>query len=159
MPPSVMLVEAACPADWEQASVLLREYAAAPEVAVCLEGFAEELQHLPVRYGAPRGAFVLARLEDRPVGCAALRPFDGERGEMKRLYVAPAARGHGLGRALAAAIIASARGLGYRRLVLDTLATMGTAQALYGSLGFRPIPAYYQSPHAGTLYFELNLEK
>jgi ribosomal protein S18 acetylase RimI-like enzyme len=159
MPLPSKLLEPASAADWEQASALLRDYADALDVDVYAEGFADELLRLPIRYGAPRGAFLVAMLGGRPVGCVALRAFDDDRGEVKRLYVTSAARGLGLGRALAAAIIERARDLGYRRLVLDTLVTMGSAQALYRSLGFRPIAAYYQSPHAGTLYLGLNLEE
>jgi putative acetyltransferase len=131
MPLPSKLLEPASAADWEQACALLRDYAGALDVDVYAEGFADELLRLPIQYGAPHGAFLVAMLGGRPVGCVALRAFDDDRGEVKRLYVTPAARGLGLGRALAAAIIDRARDLGYRRLVLDTLVTMGSAQALY----------------------------
>ncbi len=64
-----------------------------------------------------------------------------------------------MGRRLAELIIAEARTIGYRKLVLDTLADMKAARALYADLGFREIPAYYDNPLPGVLYAELDLRR
>ena len=76
---------------------------------------------------------------------------------MKRLYVRDRFRGHGLGRALALAVMDVARTIGYRSMRLDTLPQMGTAQALYDSLGFRDIPPYRFNPIPGSRFLEIAL--
>ena len=72
---------------------------------------------------------------------------------MKRLYVAPAARGQGLGRALVTAILAEATRIGYREIMLDSLPVLKEATALYERMGFRPVPPYYDTPVIATLVF------
>ncbi len=137
---------------------LFQDYAASLGIDLGYQDFAAELASLPGRYAAPPGCLLIAR-DDRgePAGCVALRPLAPGVGEVKRLYVCAAARGHAIGRRLATAVIAHAKGAGYARLQLDTLASMAAAQALYGSLGFRPIAAYYASPVPDTRYFALDL--
>lgn len=100
-------------------------------------------------------------VKERVAGCVALRRI-GEIGEgaceMKRLYVRPAFRGLGIGRALAEAALAAAREAGYRRMRLDTIpAEMAAAVALYRELGFRDIPPYYENPIPGALCMEREL--
>lgn len=100
---------------------------------------------------------LVARADGGIVGCAALKRLPDGTCEMKRLYVRPAGRGSGAGRALVEALIARARELGYEAMRLDTLPTMDTARALYLSLGFRPIGRYNDNPIEGVLFFELRL--
>jgi len=97
------------------------------------------------------GVFVVARIGGRAVGCGALRCLRepalvrelGEAvGELKRMYVAPEMRGHGIGRALLARLEDEARALGLTRLVLETGTRQAEALALYRSAGYVAIPAY-----------------
>jgi GNAT superfamily N-acetyltransferase len=146
-------------ADIATAKALFLEYASALGVSLCFQGFDKELAEMPGAYAPPLGRLYLVRVEGRPAGCVGLRPLDAnkERCEMKRLYLRPGHRGLGLGRRLGELVIAEARLIGYRKLVLDTLADMTAARALYADLGFREIPAYYDSPLPGVLYAELDL--
>ena len=137
--------------------LLFEEYAAWLDVDLCFQGFAEEVAGLPGKYAPPDGRLYLARADGRPAGCIALRRFDDETGEVKRLYVRPAYRGLGLGYELAARVLRDAKEIGYRRLVLDTLPRMEAARKLYERLGFRPVPAYYGNPLGGVVYMELVL--
>jgi ribosomal protein S18 acetylase RimI-like enzyme len=76
---------------------------------------------------------------------------------MKRLYLLSAARGTGLGRALAEAVVAEARELGYRELRLDTLPSMTRAIAMYTGMGFASIAPYYAPTPLGTVFLALKL--
>ena len=89
--------------------------------------------------------------------CGKGCPGSSAIGEVKRLYVRPTARGSGAGRALAEAVIARARSIGYGELKLDTLAMMDAARALYASLGFRECASYYVNPLPGVMYMSLPL--
>lgn len=117
-----------------------------------------ELAALPGAYGPPRGVIILAFDEAvQPIGCVALRPIAPDICEMKRMYVRPSARGVGIGRALARAIITAAREARYHAMRLDTGVSMTTATGLYRSLGFRDIPPYNRDPTPGTRWMELQL--
>lgn len=139
---------------------LFRAYEASLDTDLCFQGFEDEVANLPGKYASPRGALYIAVAADgEAVGCVALRPVDPDGVcEMKRLYVAPAGRGSGLGRALMQAVIGEARRIGYRQMRLDTLPSMTTAQAMYRAAGFVPIDPYYDTPVGGTVFMALDLK-
>jgi ribosomal protein S18 acetylase RimI-like enzyme len=152
------LTEAQSAADFAVARTLFQEYADGLEIDLCFQGFTAELEQLSTMYGPPGGSLILATDGgERPVGCGALRRLGEVACEMKRLYVRPAARGSGLGRLLAGALIGRARALGYAQMYLDTLANMQPARAVYRSLGFRETTAYYDNPLPAVVYMRLDL--
>jgi len=142
---------------WSEARRLIEQYAGALGVDLSFQNFSRELDHLPDEYGPPEGAFLLAEENGAGVACVGLRRFAEGVGEIKRLYVVPAARGRGLARELAVRIVDVARELGYARLVLDTLPSMVEAHALYASLGFSATEPYRFNPVPGTAYLALEL--
>ncbi len=149
-------------ANLSQARNLFREYALMPGVAPCVEDFEREVVSLPGLYAPPGGRLLLAMQDSagnsgEAIGCVALRRFDQEACEMKRLYVRPAFRGQGAARELVKELIAVARSIGYQRMLLDTLPSMQEAHKLYGTLGFREISSYQKNPIPGALFFELAL--
>lgn len=96
---------------------------------------------------APRGSFVLARIDGAAVGCGALRPLPAEEpstgiGELKRIYVDPGARRQGVARVVVTHLVATARVLGYRSLVLETGTEQPEALALYEAMGWHPVTPY-----------------
>lgn len=145
------------PAEWLQARGLVRDYAAAPEVAACVQEIAAELEGLQTHYGPPAGAFRLAFLDREAVGCFGLRPLGPGDIEIKRLFVNPAARGRGIGQRLLEEAIALARSEGYARLLLDTLPSMRRAQALYARAGFHIVPPYLAEPTPEAICYALRL--
>ncbi|HVQ25556.1 MAG TPA: GNAT family N-acetyltransferase [Planctomycetota bacterium] len=132
---------------------LFAEYARSVDEPGCFAGFERELADLPRGYLA----LFLSCEEAVAAGCVGLREIDRDTAEMKRLYVRPAWRGRGLGRALAEAAIGAARAAGYGRIVLDSLPKMQEARALYGSLGFSEAAPYLASPTPGADCFERRL--
>ena len=155
-----VVIDSFCEADRAALVVLLRAYETGIGISLDFQSFDAELAALPGAYAPPDGALLIARGDASAlVGTVALRAFDRGTGvcEMKRLYVAPAGRGQGLGRTLAEAAIAQARQLGYRAMRLDTLPGMQDAQKLYEGLGFRGIANYNGNPIAGTRFLEKDL--
>ncbi|HUZ97986.1 MAG TPA: GNAT family N-acetyltransferase [Gaiellaceae bacterium] len=129
---------------------LFREYAGSlEEHKPYLVGFDEEVEALPAGYD-----FILVA---DGAGCVAVRRLDRGACEMKRLYVRPAARGTGAGRALALTAIEHARERGYAVMRLDTLPFMAEAGSLYRSLGFVEVDRYNDNPAPGVRFMELRL--
>jgi GNAT superfamily N-acetyltransferase len=142
----------------EPVRVLFREYAASLGFDLCFQNFEQELAGLPGQYAPPSGCLLLATVGGEPAGCVALKMLADGVGEMKRLFVRSQHGGTGLGRRLAEQVICEATHVGYRAIRLDTVpSVMGSAVALYRSLGFQDIPAYCFNPVPGALFMELRL--
>jgi GNAT superfamily N-acetyltransferase len=103
----------------------------------------------------PKGGFWLAHLAGQPVACVGLKG-GAEYGEIKRLWVADTARGHGLGRRLMKVAEDHAKTLGMTTLRLDTNVKLPEAIALYRATGWSEIERYNDDPYP-THFFEKRL--
>lgn len=141
----------------EDVKLLFKEYAEMLGVDLSFQNFDEEIEGLPGKYGKPYGKLYLAYNDSKLAGCIALRRFDKEACEMKRLFVRPEFRGKKIGEKLVKKVIEDARLMGYKKIYLDTLFTLKNAVHLYRNLGFYEIPAYYNNPLRNVLYFSIDL--
>ena len=122
-----------------------------------LQHYEKELEHPESKYGMPEGRLYLAYWDGRLAGCIGLRKLDEERGELKRLYVRPDFRGHRIGEQMIRRILADAREIGYRHVLLDTLPFLHSAIYLYRKIGFREIGCYNDSPVEATIFLQYDL--
>jgi putative acetyltransferase len=122
--------------------------------------YEHEVDGLPGDYAPPDGDLLLCRDLGLALGCVAFKRLDEEACEMKRMFVPPTARGRGVGRVLAEALVERARRAGYRRMYLDTSRRQTEAISLYRSLGFEECEPYYDVPEemlGWLVFFRLTL--
>ena len=96
----------------------------------------------PEYFQPPAGAFLVAFEEGEPIACGGVGRYDEVTAEIRRMYVVPAHRGKGLGRAILEALEDAARGLGYTKSRLETGNEAPEALGLYTSSGYEPIPCW-----------------
>ena len=141
-----------------------------PDARQCLRSYFAELERRsgapfdpligstaqPHELRPPAGEMVVAYLRAEAVACGALKHFDGGVCDLKRMWVADAARGLGLGRRLLADLEGRAARAGARIVRLETNATLAEAVALYRSAGYHEVPAFNDEPFADH-WFEKGL--
>jgi len=137
---------------------LFSEYVESLGFDLDFQDYEREFAELPGEYAPPDGCLLVGYCDSVVAGCAALREFGEGICEMKRLYVRPEFRGKGVGKALAAEVIGRAKGLGYKKMVLDTVPSMVEAIALYRYLGFEECEPYRYNPVEGAVFMELALD-
>ena len=126
---------------WANARVN-EEFAVDFDIASMLEQDMETLE----KFEPPSGRLLLATtMAGQVVGIGCLKHLRDGIGEIKRMYVRPAARGTGLGRALLESLLAKAKQAGYSHVRLDSAGFMEAAHSLYRSAGFREIESYPES--------------
>jgi DNA-binding MarR family transcriptional regulator/GNAT superfamily N-acetyltransferase len=155
------------------ASVVVEaEDPAGPDARRCLDAYAAELDR---RFGGgfdtalsrpaddldlrpPAGVLLVARLRGRAVGCGALKLPPGEPADLKRMWVAPEARGIGLGRRILRELEARAADAGAAVVRLETNAALTEAIGLYRRSGYREVAAFNDEPYADH-WFEKRLAR
>jgi DNA-binding MarR family transcriptional regulator/GNAT superfamily N-acetyltransferase len=96
----------------------------------------------------PRGLFLVASVRGEPVGCGALKFHGGQPAELKRMWVAPSARGLGIGRRLLVQLETKAVGYGASAIRLETNRSLTEAIELYRSAGYHEVTAFNDEPYA-----------
>ena len=133
------------PVDAPDADELLGEYFASRELG--MPGY-RTFRPDPALFTGTAGVFLVTRVDGEPVGCGGVRMLSPVSGEVKHLWVRPAARGTGLGRALLGELERRAAELGATEVVLDTNARLEAAQSLYRSSGYVDVEPYNDNPNA-----------
>lgn len=118
----------------------------------------EELESPAKKYIGSGGGMIVALCESgEAVGCVAYWGHTKERCEMKRLYVKPEYRKHGIGLALGEEVIRRARESRFTEMVLDTAKPLTAAISLYKKLGFEETDAYYYNPMDDVIYMRRSI--
>jgi DNA-binding MarR family transcriptional regulator/GNAT superfamily N-acetyltransferase len=142
-----------------------------PDARFCLQSYFGELSRrfdggfdparsIPAEDGEltpPAGLLLVARLHGEPVGCGALKFHGDAPAEIKRMWVAPVARGLGLGRRLLTDLEAQAAARQVRTLRLETNRSLDEAISLYRSAGYREVAAFNDERYAHH-WFEKTLD-
>jgi GNAT superfamily N-acetyltransferase len=133
-----------------------------PDAAELLDAYFDELRTRlggfdppsadQVRNDATTGVVLVAYDAGRPVACGSLRLLDADTAEIKRMFVAPGARGRGHARAMLRALEDEARARDCARVVLDTAAPLAEAAALYLAEGYREVAPYNDNPFAARWF-------
>jgi DNA-binding MarR family transcriptional regulator/GNAT superfamily N-acetyltransferase len=97
---------------------------------------------------SPAGIVLVATLRSEPIACGALKFHHGRPTELKRMWVAPTARGLGVGRRLLAELESEASRHGTRTIRLETNGSLSEAISLYRSSGYREVEAFNDEPYA-----------
>jgi DNA-binding MarR family transcriptional regulator/GNAT superfamily N-acetyltransferase len=133
-----------------------------PDAMYCLGQYVAELNRrserafdpsvgataLPHEVRPPAGEFFVAYLQGEAIGCGAVKHHAGAPAEIKRMWIAPRARGIGLGRRLLETLEASALAGGARIAHIESSAVLVEAIALYRSSGWLEVPAFNDEPFA-----------
>ncbi|MET3666570.1 helix-turn-helix domain-containing GNAT family N-acetyltransferase [Caulobacter sp. 1776] len=154
---SAVVVEVAPPGSADARWCLARYFA---ELAERFDAGYDPAQAAPApedQFAPPKGWFVVARLEGRPVACGALKRVDAETGEIKRLWTDPASRGLGLGRKVLLTLEELGRAAGLRRVRLDSNGALTEAIGLYAKAGYDPVARFNDDPYA-QMWFAKTLD-
>jgi GNAT superfamily N-acetyltransferase len=155
------------PAQLEPAATLAREFGDWASAQLKAEHgieLAEELDHPPELLDTllDSGRLYVAELDGEAVGVGGLKLHGRKMAEIKRMFVRPSVRGHGVGRAIVERLVADARDLGCETVVLESASFMHSAHALYRSVGFVPADPYggrefEDVDHDGVVFMQLAL--
>jgi len=141
------------PQDIASVKTIFRAFVEFLPINLDFQGIEDEMARFPDGYEL----LLIAKRGEEPIGAVALKEHDAEVCEMKRLYVLPEGQGTGAGRLLCEELMAHAKALGYKTMLLDSLRRLEAAVALYGKLGFTEIEPYNFNPEDDVVYMSRSL--
>lgn len=165
-PQNISIVQIETPQQIEDARSLIREffnYAMSIDKeaanAATFQGLEHELQALPGEYGPPHGCLLVAYRDEVPAGCVGFRRHDDQTTEVKRMFVSPNHRGHGIAVLLVGQLLEIARSINYDRMILGTHPSLKTAQKIYRKFGFLDVskPVNWPKHHPDEILMEMSL--
>jgi putative acetyltransferase len=138
----------------------------APEAQALLTAFVDEIRRRydappadvgyfdPSVVSVPKSAFLVARVEGRAVGCGALVPLEDDVVEIKRMFVLPQERGHGIAKKILDRLQSLAQEFDYDRIRLETGTKQPESIALYGKSGFYRVPNFppFENDHTAVCF-------
>ncbi|MCI7540361.1 MAG: GNAT family N-acetyltransferase [Veillonellaceae bacterium] len=138
----------------EEVAELFEEYKKYLAVDVSFQPADQTEEEITRRYGGDGGRLYIAFVDGKAAGCIAFHSMqNGCDCEFKRLFTRPEFRGQHVGKALFARALAEAEAMGYEHVYLDTLQRLEAANIMYQAFGFYKIPAYYDNPLPGVVYY------
>src|ERR1700688_1592338 len=158
IPKDILYKKAATAREYEEGRRLFLEYADSLHYDLCFQGFAEEVKAIDRQYSEPSGALLLAYRDSEAIACAGIRRFDEGVAELKRMFVLPDFRGHHIGRQMLEIALRTAKELGYKKILLDTMPSMLQAKKLYLDFGFTEMASYRYNPVEGAVFMEKKLD-
>lgn len=140
--------------EYAAAANLFTEYAEWLKIDLCFQNFTKELEGLEIMYSPSDGGIVLCKMQDKFIGCAAIRKIDENACELKRMWVQLPYQKMSIGEKLLQECIALAKQLNYTEIRLDTLQRLQPAIQLYKKYNFVETEAYYKNPNSDVVYMK-----
>lgn len=143
--------------DYETAKKITLAYIKWLKIDLKFQNIDKEFKTFERMYGGARGCFLYAKEKDETPGGIALREFNKDICEMKRLFVYEKFWNQGIGKRLCLELLKVAKTMGYKKMRLDTIERLKTAIVLYEKIGFYNIERYRNNPHKTARFMEIEL--
>ena len=154
---AIIWVKALTPEHFNDGKLLFREYVNALPFVLNFQDIEYELANIATMYSPPKGALLLAYVNNTAIACTGVRKLDSETAELKRMFVQSKYRGQKIGRQLMQLALQVAKELGYQFIKLDSVREMEAALKLYRAYGFKETGAYCYNPLPTAVYMEKQL--
>ncbi|MAZ30594.1 MAG: GNAT family N-acetyltransferase [Flavobacteriales bacterium] len=143
--------------DFEIAKSIAHDYLQWLNLDLSFQNIENEFKDFNHIYGSPQGVFIIAEVAGEIVGGVGARRLNDEICEMKRLFVYEPYRGLGIAKKICEELFVLTRSLSFKKMRLDTIPRLNSANLLYEKLGFIDILPYCDNPLLGARYMEIDI--